>query len=56
MDKIPKNRNNNSKIEIRLTKNIEDKLKSLYDFLKEEEIPDKFMVLLSELERTEKSK
>ena len=56
MDKIPRNRNNNSKIEIRLTKKIEDKLKSLYDFLKEEEIPDKFMVLLSELERTEKSK
>jgi hypothetical protein len=39
-----------------VTKNIEDKLKSLYDFLKEEEIPDKFMVLVSELERTEKSK
>ncbi len=56
MDKIPRNRNNNSKIEIRLTKKIEDKLKSLYDFLKEEEMPDKFMVLLSELERSEKSK
>jgi len=56
MEKIPKNRNGNSKVEIRLTKNIEYKLKSLYNFLKEEEMPDKFMVLLSELERTEKSK
>lgn len=56
MDKIQRNRNSNSKREIRLTKNIEGKLKSLYDFLKEEEIPDKFMVLLCELERSEKSK
>lgn len=56
MKKTVKNRNNNSSYEIRLTESIEHKLMSLYDLLKEEKIPDKFMVLLGELERVQKSK